>query len=154
MKRFILITAVLLSLFACNKDDSVDNEKKFSTEEKELLKILNGKWKKESNYSSETLSFEPFNQQKEVNGSAGGVMYFHGNATRKFYYVDNQSEEWKMYFYIDTKKKEIAMYGVDNGKYSIIQTKSYDYNIINNSTIELHDKSLSWTHTYSYKRIK
>ena len=69
-------------------------------------------------------------------------------------YVNNQLEEWKMYFYIDTKKKEISMNGVDEGKYSVVQTKSYDYKIIDKNTMQLHDKSLSWMHVYKYKRIR
>ena len=154
MKKLILITAVLLRMFSCNKDNSEDSANKFSEEETEVLKVLDGKWEKESNYSPETLSFEPFSQQKVIKSSIGGIGYFHGNATRRFDYIGKQ-EEWKMYFYVDTKKKEISLYGVDDdGTYSIVQTKFYDYKIIDNNTIQLHDKSLSWMLVYNYKRIR
>lgn len=154
MKKLILFTAVLLTMFSCNKDNSEDSANKFSEEETEVLKVLDGKWEKESNYSPETLSFEPFSQQKVIKSSIGGIGYFHGNATRRFDYIGKQ-EEWKMYFYVDTKKKEISLYGVDDdGTYSIVQTKFYDYKIIDNNTIQLHDKSLSWMLVYNYKRIR
>ena len=154
MKKLILFTAVLLLLFACSKDDNESNANKFSEEETEVLKVLDGKWEKESNYSPETLSFEPFSQQKVIKSSIGGIGYFHGNAKRRFDYIGKQ-EEWKMYFYVDTKKKEISLYGVeDNGTYSIVQTKFYDYKIIDNNTIQLHDKSLSSLNIYNYNRIR
>ena len=154
MRKVILFIAVLLSLFACSKDDNESKANKFSEEDMEVLKVLDGKWEKESNYSPETLSFEPFSQQKVIKSSIGGIGYFHGNATRRFDYMGKQ-EEWKMYFYVDTKKKEISLYGVeDNGTYSIVQTKFYDYKILDNNTIQIHDKSLSQLLVYNYKRIR
>lgn len=154
MRKLILFTTVLLTMFSCNKDNSEDSANKFSKEETEVLKVLDGKWEKESNYSPETLSFEPFSQQKAIKSSIGGIAYFHGNATRRFDYIGKQ-EERKMYFYVDTKKKEISLYGVDDdGTYSIVQTKFYDYKIIDNNTIQMHDKSLSWMLVYNYKRIR
>lgn len=153
MRKVILFIAVLLSLFACSKDDNESKANKFSEEETEVLKVLDGKWEKESNYSPETLSFEPFSQQKVIKSSIGGIGYFHGNAKRRFDY--GKQEEWKMYFYVDTKKKEISLYGVeDNGTYSIVQTTFYDYKILDNNTIQLHDKSLSQLLVYNYKRIR
>lgn len=154
MKKLILFTAVLLSLFACSKDDNESKANKFSEEETEVLKVLDGKWEKESNYSPETLSFEPFSQQKVIKSSIGGIGYFHGNAIRRFDYLGKQ-EEWNMYFDVNIGKKEIYLYGVEaDGTYSIVQTKFYDYKIIDNNTIQLHDKSLSWMLVYNYKRIR
>ena len=67
----------------------------------------------------------------------------YGNAVRRFDYIGKQ-EEWKMYFDVDTKKKEIHMYGAEeDDKFSIVQTKQYYYKVIDNNTIQLHDKSLS-----------
>ena len=155
MKKWIICIMAIMSFVSCSKDNNVDYDSGYNTEVKEVLNVLHGKWQQEGGVSNEILSFEPFGQQKAINGSAGGVMYFYGNATRQFYYVDSQSEVWKMYFYVNTKKQEISMNGIDDdGKYSIVRTKTYDYKIINHNTIQLHDKSLSSLNIYNYNRIR
>lgn len=155
MKKLILFTAVLLSLFACSKDDNESKANKFSVEETEVLNVLQGKWESENKSDSEKLTFTPFRYSVSKNGGAGGVMSFHGNATRKFLYLNKDWETWDMYFYVNTKEHEICMYGINEDKtFSIVQTKVYEYKIIDNNTIRLHDKSLSWMLVYNYKRIK
>lgn len=154
MKKLIVCIIALVALFSCSRDNNEENIYGYNAEEKEVLNILQGKWQQEGGISNEILSFAPFEQKKTINSSIGGIMYFYGNVTRQFYYVNNQLEVWEMYFYIDTQKREIFLYGVDNDKYSITQTKVYDYKIINNNTIELHDHSLSTLNTYNYTRIR
>lgn len=155
MKKLILFTTVLMSLFACNKGNGEDDVNKFSAEETEILKVLDGKWQGEGGASDEVLTFTPFGKQKWIEGAAGGAMWFHGNATREFVYIDNTPQKWDMYFNVDPKEKKIGMNEIaSDGKYSIVTTKEYSYTIIDNNTIELHDKSLSWMHVYKYKRIR
>lgn len=154
MKKWIICIMAIVSFFSCSKDNNVENDSGYNTEVKEVLNVLHGKWQQEGGVSNEILSFEPFGQQKVIKSSIGGIGYFHGNAKRRFDYIGKQ-EEWKMYFYVDTKKKEISLYGVeDDGTYSIVQTKFYDYKIIDNNTIQLHDKSLSSLNIYNYNRIR
>ena len=154
MKKVILFAMVLLSLFACSKDDSEDKVNKFSAEETELLNLLNGRWEKEDNYSPEVLSFSPYAQKEVIKSSVGSIGYFYGNAIRRFDYLGKQ-EEWNMYFDVNIGKKEIYLYGVEgDGTYSIVRTKFYNYKIIDNNTIQLHDKSLSGLLVYNYKRIR
>ena len=154
MRKVILFIAVLLSLFACSKDDNESKANKFSAEETELLNLLNGRWEKEDNYSPEVLSFSPYAQKEVIKSSVGGIGYFYGNAIRRFDYLGKQ-EEWNMYFDVNIGKKEIYLYGVEaDGTYSIVRTKFYNYKIIDNNTIQLHDKSLSQLLVYNYKRIR
>jgi hypothetical protein len=157
MQKVILFIAVLLSLFACSKDDSENSVNKFSAEETKILKVLDGKWEKDDKSSSEVLSFSPYSEKKMISGIVVDkeiVNIFHGDAICCFSYLGKQ-EEQKMYFYVNTEKKEIHLYRVEeDGKFSIVQTKSYDYNIIDNNTIQLHDKSLSGLLVYNYKRIR
>ena len=154
MRKVILFIAVLLTMFSCNKDNSEDSTNKFSAEETELLNLLNGRWEKEDNYSPEVLSFSPYAQKEVIKSSVGGIGYFHGNAIRRFDYLGKQ-EEWNMYFDVNIGKKEIYLYGVEaDGTYSIVRTKFYNYKIIDNNTIQLHDKSLSQLLVYNYKRIR
>lgn len=154
MKKLILFTAVLLTMFSCNKDNSEDSANKFSAEETELLNLLNGRWEKEDNYSPEVLSFSPYAQKEVIKNLVGGIGYFYGNAIRRFDYLGKQ-EEWNMYFDVNIGKKEIYLYGIEaDGTYSIVRTKFYDYKIIDNNTIQLHDKSLSPLLVYNYNRIR
>ena len=82
-------------------------------------------------------------------------MWFHGNVTREFVYIDNTPQKWDMYFNVDPKEKKIGMNEItSDGKYSIVTIKEYSYTIIDNNTIELHDKSPSWMHVYKYHRIR
>lgn len=157
MRKVILFVAVLLSLFACSKDDGENSVNKFSAEETKILKVLDGKWEKDDKSSPEVLSFSPYSEKKTVSGTVVDkeiINIFHGDAICCFSYLGKQ-EEQKMYFYVNTEKKEIHLYGVEeDGKFSIVQTKFYDYKVIDNNTIQLHDKSLSWMIVYNYKRIR
>lgn len=157
MRKLILFTTMLLSLFACSKDDNENNANKFSAEETEILNLLNGKWQKEDSFSPEVLSFSPYSEKKTVGGTVidKDIHYtFYGDAIRRFDYIGKQ-EEWKMYFNVDTEKKEIHLYGAEgDGTFSTTRTKQYDYKVIDNNTIQLHDKSLSGLLVYNYKRIR
>lgn len=154
MKKWVLCIIALFSLVSCNKDDNVELNG-YSKEEKEVLNILQGKWRSENDPYPEELSFTLFGSSVSKNGEASTVMYFHGNVIRKFLYLNKDWETWNMYFYVNISKREIGMYGInEDGTFSIVQTKIYDYKIIDNNMIQLHDKSLSWTNTYKYKRIE
>lgn len=154
MKKWILCIVVLLSFCSCSKDND-GGVNGYSTEVKKVLDVLKGEWEKEGKNFPETLSFTPFGEDKAVSGPAGGVMYFNGRARRNFFYVDGSEQVWDMYFYVNTEKKEISMYGVeDDEKFSVTQTKFYEYDIVDNNTIRLHDKSLSRMHEYYYRRVK
>lgn len=155
MKKWVLCIAILFAFISCGKDDNEEIDNGYSTEVKEVLKVLQGKWQSENSSDPEELTFTPFGHNVSKNGGAGGVMYFHGNATRKFLYLNKDWEIWRMYFFVDTKKGELSMFGINEDEtYSIVQTKRYEYQIIDNNTIRLHDKSLSWLLVYNYKRIR
>ena len=155
MKKWIICIVALFSIVSCSKEDNEEIINGYSVEEKEVLNVLHGKWKSENASDPEELTFTIFGHSVIKNGGAGGVMYFHGNATRKFTYLNKGWETWNMYFYVNTTKHEIAMYGINEDEtFSIVQTKTYEYKIINNNTIRLHDKSLSWMHEYNYNRIQ
>ena len=159
MKKAILLATILVALFACSKDDSDNKESKFSTEEIELLKALSGKWEKEGDNFHEMLSFAPYGEKKTIHASVVGkdiIGISYGDATYRYGHSDGTwDKEKKMYFDVNTKKNEIHMYEVeDDGRFSITSTKSYDCKIIDNNTIQLHDKSLSAFHVYNYKRIR
>ena len=152
MKKWIICIIAFLSFVSCNNSEEDING--YSAEEKEVLNVLQGKWKRESDSNPEELTFTLFGHEEKKNGGGGGIIYFHGDATRKFPYLNEGWKTWDMYFYINTIKCEICMYGVNEDKtYKVEQTKFYEYKIIDNNTIRLHDKSLSWMHVYNYKRI-
>lgn len=156
MKKILSLAIMSLALFSCSKSNDEDNNKDaYHPEVIEVLKVLDGKWQGEGGASDEVLTFTLFGKQKWIEGTAGGAMWFHGNATREFVYIDNTPQKWDMYFNVDPKEKKIGMNEVaSDGKYSIVTTKEYSYKIIDNNTIELHDKSLSWMHIYKYHRIR
>lgn len=152
MKKLILFTTLLLTLFSCGKDKN--DTDKFNAEGEKVLNVLKGKWKSENKYDPEELSFIPYTRKKELKSSQGIIGYFHGDAIRRFTLLGKQ-EVWYMYFYVDTGKNEIHLCEVDkDGKFSIVQTKQYDYEVINNNRIRLHDKSLSWLLVDNYERVE
>lgn len=156
MKKWVLCVIALFSLVSCNKDDNVELNG-YSKEEKEVLNILQGKWRSENDLYPEELSFTLFGSSVRKNGEASTVLYFHGNVIQKvlFKYLNKGWETLNMYFYVDTTKREIVMYGInEDGTFSIAQRTIYDYIIIDNNVIQLHDKALSLTNTYKYKRIE
>lgn len=155
MEKWIICIIALFSFVSCSKDNGEEIVNGYRTEEKEVLNVLQGKWKSDNASDPEELTFNLFGHSVSKNGGAGGIMYFHGNATRKFLYLNKDWEAWSMYFFVNTTKREIDMYGINEDEtFSIVQTKTYEYKIIDNNTIRLHDKSLSWMHEYNYKRIK
>lgn len=159
MGKLILFTAMLLSLLACSKDDGENKANKFSAEETELLKVLNGKWEKEGDNFHEILSFTPYGEKKTTHGSVVGkdiIGIAYGDATYRYGHSDGTwDKEQKMYFYVSTEKKEIHLYKVeDDGTFSITSTKFYDYKVIDNNTLQLHDKSLLGFHVYDYHKIR
>lgn len=154
MKKWLICIIALFSFVSCIKDNGEGTTDGYSTEEKEALNFLQGKWKSENAFDPEELTFTLFGHSEKRMGGAGGTMYFHGNSIRKFLYLNKDWEAWDMYFYVNTKEREISMYGINEDKtFSIVQTKIYEYKIVDNNTIRLHDKSLSWVHEYNYKRI-
>lgn len=154
MKKIIICIIAITAFLSCSKENS--NHDGYSAEEKEVIDVLRGEWKRDG--GTEILSFTPFGETKEMSGNLLGstfVGYFHGRSTREFDYLGKEREKWDMYFYVNVSKKEIAMYGVvDENKYSLAQTKKYDYSIIDKNTIRLHDQSLSMILTYKYTRTK
>lgn len=155
MKKWVLCIIALFSLVSCNKDDNVELNG-YSKEEKEVLNILQGKWRIVNSPYPEELSFTLFGSRVRKNGKASAAAIdFHGNVVLKYKYLNKDWETWNMYFYVNTTKREICMYGInEDGTFSIGLTKIYDYEIIDNNMIRLHDKSLSWMNTYKYKRIE
>lgn len=154
MKKWVLCIIALFSLISCNKDDNVKLNG-YSKEEKEVLNILQGKWRSVNDPYPEELSFTLFGSNVRKNGEASAVMYFHGNVIRKVRYLNKDWETLNMYFYVTPTKREIGMYKIkEDGTFSIGRTMIYDYRIIDNNMIQLHNKSLSWTNTYKYKRIE
>jgi hypothetical protein len=159
MKKVILLTTLLLTLFACSKDENENKASKFSAEETEILKVLNGKWEKEGDNFHEMLSFAPYGEKKTIHGSIVGkdiIGIAYGDATYRYGHADGTWDKGQnMYFNISADKKEIHMYGInEDGSFSVVRTKQYDYNIVDNNTIQMHDKSLSAFHAYNYKRIR
>ncbi len=154
MKKIILFTMTILALCSCSKDDD-ENKDAYRPEVAKVINVLSGKWRGEGHASDEVLTFVPFGELKWINGTIGGVMWFHGKATRQFLYLDKTMETWNMYFYVDVEKKKIGMNGeTDDGKFSIVPAIAYEYTIKDDNTISLHDTSLSWIHEYDYHRIR
>lgn len=155
MKKLLFLALMSLALFSCSKSNDDEDKDAYRPEVVEVLKVLEGKWQGEGGASDEVLTLTPFGKQKWIEGAAGGAMWFHGSATREFVYIDNTPQKWSMYFNVDPKEKKIGMNETTpEGKYSIVTTKEYSYTIIDNNTIELHDKSLSWMRVYKYHRIR
>lgn len=157
MKKVIIYIIAITAVLSCSKENhNPDNPNGYSSEEKEVIDVLSGEWKQEG--GTETLSFTPFGETKEMSGNFEGstfVGYFHGRSTRQFDYLGKEREKWDLYFYVNTSKKELDMYGVvDENKYSLVTTKKYDYVIVDKNTIRLHDQSLSLISTYNYTRTK
>ena len=143
----------LVALTSCGDEEE---ESGFSSDVKAVIQTLNGTWVTTDAVSPETLTFTAFASPTEIEPASNKFarMEFHGSMTRDFIYLGKETEHWEMYFYVNTDKKEIHAYGrsEENGGWSLSTSKVYDYTIADANTITLHDQSLSWMNTYTYKR--
>lgn len=129
-------------LWSCSKDDEPKADA-FPVGVSEIMQVLKGTWKSQT--TETVLTFSNYSEPTEVKpaNSSWSSMWMYGEMVRNFDYLGTPETE-KYYYVVDIKKKQIHGYGMaDGGTYSIVTSKSYDYVIINNSTISLHDTSLS-----------
>lgn len=150
MKKLVQILMFVLFLTSCSKED--DSNIKFNSETQDVLSVLNGKWKSDGIYP-ETLTFKSYNEPTEIPSvnTDWASLEMHGLLTREFTLL-GESDKWNMVFYINTSKKTISAYEIINSKYTIVTSKIYDYTIVDNNTIRLHDQSLSQLNIETYIR--
>lgn len=143
--------ATLLAVAGCKKDDSP----KFPSDVQEVLNSIEGTWESTDTYNAETLTFTAYQAPTEIQSASSDwpAMTFHGTLQRDFRYIGDTWEHWDMYFYINPQSKVIYCKKTANGgQWSLINAKAYDYKIIDENTIRLHDQDLSALNEKVYKR--
>ena len=154
MKKLIYVLAIALAMTGCKKDESP----KFPSDVQEVLNTIVGTWICQDDYNQETMTFTAFNEPTTIEPTSNYVMgiqlfpmSFHGMLNRD-YELLGEIEHEERYFYIDTSKRQIVTYLNKDGKYSVIVAKQYDYAIIDQNTMHLHDTELSLINTYTFKK--
>lgn len=143
MKKILLLMLLPVLLWSCSSDDEPKGEK-FTSGVSEVMQVLKGQWKSQT--TETVLTFTNYSEPTEVKpaNNSWSSMWMYGEMVRNFDYLGTPETE-KYYYVVNVEKKQIHGYGItDSGTYTIVTAKSYDYEIINNSTIRLHDTSLSW----------
>ncbi len=151
MKRIIYVLAIALAFTGCKKDDSP----KFPSDVQEVLNTIVGTWESEDTYNAETITFTAFEAPTEIQSASSDwpAMSFHGTMQRDYRYLGDTWEHDDYYFQILPSKKVIAAYGITQSQtYALNQTKAYDYKIVDENTIRLHDQQLSALNEKVYKR--
>lgn len=151
MKRIIFVLATLLAVAGCKKDDSP----KFPSDVQEVLNSIVGTWESTDTYNAETLTFTAYQAPTEIQSASSDwpAMTFHGTLQRDFRYIGDTWEHEDYYFLIRPDKKEINAYGItSNQTWALNQSKFYDYKIVDENTIRLHDQQLSALNEKVYKR--
>ena len=151
MRKFLILMLLPVVLWSCSKDDEPKADK-FPSGVANVLDVLHGTWV--SDGTDNILTFAPYSKPREVQpvNTSWASMIVYGTLQRDFNYLGTPETE-NYYFVVNVDKKEIHAYGItENGSYTIVTAKSYDYEIINNSTIRLHDKSLSSLNNYTYTK--
>lgn len=143
--------ATLLAVAGCKKDDSP----KFPSDVQGVLNSIVGTWESTDNYNAETITFTAFQAPTEIQSASSDwpAMSFHGTMQRDFRYIGDTWEHDEYYFHVMPDKKVIAAYGITQSQtWAFNQTKAYDYKIVDENTIRLHDQQLSALNETVYKR--
>ncbi|MBR5720559.1 MAG: hypothetical protein IKX38_06085 [Bacteroidales bacterium] len=151
MKKIIIVLATLLAVAGCKKDDS----HKFPADVQEVLNTIIGTWESTDTYNAETLTFTAYQEPTDIQSASSDwpAMTFHGTIQRDFRYIGDTWEHEDYYFLIRPDKKEINAYGItSNQTWALNQSKFYDYKIVDENTIRLHDQDLSLLNEKVYKR--
>lgn len=151
MKRIIIILATLLALTGCKKDDSP----KFPSDVQGVLNTIVGTWESADTYNAETITFTAFQAPTDIQSASSDwpAMAFHGTMQRDFRYIGDTWEHDEYYYSVMPDKKVIAAYGITQSQtWALNQTKAYDYKIVDENTIRLHDQQLSSLNEKVYKR--
>ena len=151
MKRIIFVLATLLAVAGCKKDDSP----KFPSDVQGVLNSIVGTWESTDTYNAETITFTAFQAPTEIQSASSDwpAMSFHGTMQRDFRYIGDTWEHDAYYYYVMPDKKVIAAYGITQSQtWAFNQTKAYDYKIVDENTIRLHDQQLSALNEKVYKR--
>ena len=143
MKRILQFTMIALfaiTISSCGSDDE-DPNIGFDTETQGVINVISGHTWIFSEYGSTTeITFNAFPSRKEIPLNMNNVpMKFDG--TMKRVYSGIISDETLFYFYIDTKAKEIKGFGIgsDPNTYTVVSSCTYDYEIIDEKTVNLKD---------------
>lgn len=151
MRKILMLMLLPVMLWSCSKDDEPKADK-FPSGVSNVLDVLQGTWV--SDETDNTLTFAPYSEPRKVQpaNASWTPLQVYGTLQRDYYYRGTPETE-NYYFLVNVDKKEIHAYGItENGSYTIVTSKSYDYEIINNATIRLHDKSLSWFNAHTYTK--
>ena len=153
MKKIIVVLAVALALVGCKKNSSP----KFPSDVQEVLNTIVGSWESTDTYNAEALTFTAFDEPTEIESASTDwpAMTFHGTIHRHFKYIAGGGTwlDEDYYFFIKPGEKEIRAYGItSNQTWALNQTTFYDYNIVDENTIKLHDQDLSSLNVTTYKR--
>lgn len=143
--------ATLLAVAGCKKDDSP----KFPSDVQGVLNSIVGTWESTDTYNAETITFTAFQAQTEIQSASSDwpAMKFHGTMQRDFRYIGDTWEHDEYYFHVMPDKKVIAAYGITQSQtWAFNNTKAYDYKIVDENTIRLHDQQLSALNETVYKR--
>lgn len=151
MKRILYLLAIVLAVAGCKKDDSP----KFPSDVQGVLNSIDGTWESTDTYNAETITFTAFQEPTEIQSASSDwpAMAFHGTMQRDFRYIGDTWEHDEYYYYVMPDKKIIAAYGITQSQtWAFNQTKAYDYKIVDENTIRLHDQQLSALNEKVYKR--
>lgn len=153
MKKILYLLTIALAFTGCKKDDSP----KFPADVQEVLNSIVGTWESEDTYNAETITFTSYQAPTEIQpaSSSHDAMTFHGTMHRHFKYIAGGGTwlDEDYYFLIKPDKKEIHAYGITQSQtWALNQFVFYDYKIVDENTIRLHDQQLSALSEKVYKR--
>lgn len=172
MKKILLLTLLSCVIFVGCEKDGESNDKpetpNFTQVEKEALQVLNGTFVFEDRINdlwlgTITVLFTAFDKPTEMELPKEARRLYHGTFNRvelSNYVTHVNTYEDDSYFILDTKEDEINTYPKDGSEYDSrgnYARKTYDYRIIGNNTIILHDQRLEgydfdWINWDRYER--
>ena len=151
MRKITIELAIIMVILAgCKKDDP-----KFPSDVQEVLDVIVGTWESTDTYNAEILTFTAYQEPIDIQSASSNwpSMTFHGTFQRDFRYIGSTWIHEDYYFLIRPDKKEINAYGItSNQTWALNPSKFYDYKIVDENTIRLHDQDLSPLNEKVYKR--
>ena len=151
MKKLIYVLAIALAMTGCKKDDS----SKFPTDVQEVLNTIVGTWESTDTYNAETLTFTAFDEPTEIESATTDwpAMKFDGILKRDYLYLGGTWKHDEYYYYVMPDKKVITAFGITQDQlWNLYWGKVYDYKIVDENTIRLHDQDLSALIITTFKR--
>ena len=158
MKKILLlfVAVAAVAFMGCDKEEGHTNG--FTSDVSKVLSTLNGKfvyesWMGELLVSKNIITFIPFTSPKEITRSLHGTTTTdHRNIHTSYHYGAYSSQTDASYKGFPSKKQIRTNAIVDDTHYNALVGEIYEYEIIDENTIKLHDTDLSDWQWHTYKK--